>query len=272
MDEHIERYEPTPEDLKLFDGLIAYVCANHEKFREAGRWLDASYGRGSEPWKKAISESIRALKAKHLPEGDLTQGHFAYFRFKTAWNGILPEVSRLSVLKRQERLPVAARYLLLVWLLVDPDADDLQPMLTEFQQWDWNPADSDPAEDDELPEMYIPDDRDDSHYSRTYARKRLVDKDTASLVRYTLSSLGFKENADDPFEESRASSYGSDKVLITAQIAERAGCSTDTVLNAIANGHLAAIKPAKCGGRASYSAWQSDVDRWIKAGKPAGKS
>src|SRR5690606_22957881 len=66
-------------------------------------------------------------------------------RFGRAMDDTLQDLERQPLDRRviADRLAIASRVVLMIWLLTDPDADAFRaevdrPYLTEFQNWRWN--------------------------------------------------------------------------------------------------------------------------------------
>ncbi len=101
---------PTAEDLALTRRIGADIKARSEFYRPAGEWLDAEF-------------SEAGMKAKGLAGGE---------RPLIRWREALRTVEDCTTPTQTE----AGRILLLVWLLLAPDAG-AAPRLTEFQDWPW---------------------------------------------------------------------------------------------------------------------------------------
>ena len=107
--------------------IIDFVCANHEQLVDAGRWLSDHYS------EKQIQARVKA-KALELPDewyGDM------FSHFTCACEDIISKPPDWPDMKSTEKLRTSGRIVLIVWLLIDPDAEDRSFRLTDFQNWPW---------------------------------------------------------------------------------------------------------------------------------------
>lgn len=187
MDDEFTPYQLTEHDHSLLVKLTSYLRANPDWFQEAGRWLDAEFGRASELHEKAIRESRIAINNKRPANGDLTGGFFSYYRFETAWDETIANIRVRDRLKQQDRVQIETHFLLLVWLLTDPDAADVRPPLTEFQTWDWNQPGLEL--DDSFLDFDVPDNSWEKGPSRLYAQRALLQSEDIHIIAQLLEHM-----------------------------------------------------------------------------------
>ena len=104
----------TPEEHSLFNKIAADIKNNSRSYHQAGKWLDKFYNEIGE------------------------KGTFAIFlRFDKARDSLSKQYKDLKLISEED----AKKVILITWLLTDPDAENANLNITEFEKWKWGALD-----------------------------------------------------------------------------------------------------------------------------------
>jgi len=117
------------EELFLLDQIIKEVVDHPDDYREIGRWLDEHYSATAIRKRKADEPDRPYLKTHELE---------TYVRFRMVIEDIKCDRINFQRMESQERLFQARKLLLILWLLIDPDAHTRKLGISRFEDWAWN--------------------------------------------------------------------------------------------------------------------------------------
>jgi hypothetical protein len=135
----------------LFKSIASHIQANPKDYKEAGKWLD-EYCSESAYWTRK-KEELEKLKEKcdsfpvllHQQEVNRLENEIkekrtpaSIIRFQEAQHYLLDNYRDQEFLSKE----VAAKIIIITWLLTDPDAGKANLHITEFEKWKWEPLDN----------------------------------------------------------------------------------------------------------------------------------
>jgi len=138
----------TPEDYELFNKIAKDIKVNPAKYTEAGKWLDEycsedAYWLRQETKLKELQQKknefpvLTNIRNVELQEQKIKERQLPtlYKRFKEAQNYFLEKH------KDQQFIPEddGKCFILITWILTDPDAEKTNLDITELDKWLWEP-------------------------------------------------------------------------------------------------------------------------------------
>lgn len=138
------------EERNLFKSFADHIQANPGDYKEAGEWLD-EYCSESAYWRRQDNK-LEELKKKHTQfpvlahqittkdlENRIKEKRTPALikRFQEARNYLLDKYSDEEFVSKE----IAAKVIVITWLLTDPDADKKKLGITRLETWPWEPID-----------------------------------------------------------------------------------------------------------------------------------
>ena len=138
----------TVKDHELFLDIAKDIRTNPSRYREAGKWLDeycsedAYWQRKANKFNELQSQNKRfptltiVQELKQLAQEIETRRTPALLiRFQEARDFLLKKYENQQFIPEND----ARRFILIVWLLTDPDAEKANINITELEKWSWEP-------------------------------------------------------------------------------------------------------------------------------------
>lgn len=140
----------TEKDHELFLDIARDIRKNSARYREAGNWLN-EYCSEDAHWQrqKTKLEELQRKEKEYSVLGNIQRVKQLEEKIKEKRTPVLArrfQEAREYLLKKyedQQFVPEddARRFILIVWLLTDPDAEKANVNITELEKWPWEPID-----------------------------------------------------------------------------------------------------------------------------------
>lgn len=125
----VAEYTLSDNDIQLIGNVRNLVRSESDRFREAGEWLDHNYS-----FARCAVRDRKFYRANNaLDRFDVERSQSKNLRLRDVVSDLL-EVARANAILLPT-VDTAYRVLLIFWLLTDPEVNDYEPKLTEFQDW-----------------------------------------------------------------------------------------------------------------------------------------
>lgn len=125
----VAEYTLTDNDIQLIGDVRSLVRTEPDSFYDAGKWLDHNYS-----FMRCAVRDRKFYRANNaLDRFDVERSQSKNLRLRAVVSDLLEGARANAILL--PTVDTAYRVLLIFWLLTDPEVNDYEPKLTEFQDW-----------------------------------------------------------------------------------------------------------------------------------------